>query len=231
MSRQRVLIVDDERSLIDAIAHNLRRSGYESAVATTAEAGMEQLARESFDVGVFDVMLPGASGFDLCRWVRSQANDMPIILLTARDAEDDRVHGLDCGADDYVVKPFSQRELVSRVSALLRRREMDARAAIQSQTLTVSKLRVDLSTQRVSWDGRRIVLTPSEYEVVAALARAHGAPVQRSEIVRDLWNSEHTGDERVCDVHVHSIRQKLRQVGGDPNVIETVRGLGYVLKG
>ncbi len=229
MSGERVLIVDDERPLLEGIAHNLRQAGYEPAVATTGEDAIHELERCSFDVGVFDVMLPGISGFDLCRRVRAQANDMPIILLTARDAEDDRVYGLDCGADDYVVKPFSQRELASRVAALLRRRHLDAHAAQKSQTVVVSGLRVDLSRQWVSWDGRRIALTRSEYEVVAALARAHGAPVGRTEIVRNLWDSDHTGDDRVCDVHVHSIRQKIRRAGGDPRVVRTVRGLGYAL--
>jgi two-component system alkaline phosphatase synthesis response regulator PhoP len=230
MSGERVLIVDDERPLLEGIAHNLRQAGYQPAVAMTGEEAIRHLEQQAFDVGVLDVMLPGISGFDLCRRIRADGNDMPIILLTARDAEDDRVQGLECGADDYVVKPFSQRELTSRVAALLRRREMDARAAMRSQTVIVLKLEVDLSTQRVWWDDQRILLTPSEYEVVAALARANGAPVSRGEIVRGLWNSDHTGDDRVCDVHIHSIRQKIRRVAGDPSVIRTVRGLGYALK-
>lgn len=229
MSGERVLIVDDERPLLEGIAHNLSQAGFNIEMAATAEAAIRALEHSSFDVGVFDVMLPGISGFELCRRVRAEANDMPIILLTARDAEDDRVFGLDCGADDYVVKPFSQRELTSRVVALLRRRAMDARAAKKSQTVIVSKLRVDLARQRVSWDGERLFLTPSEYEVVAALARADGEPVSRNDIVRDLWASEHTGDDRVCDVHIHSIRLKIRRAGGDPRIIKTIRGLGYSL--
>jgi DNA-binding response OmpR family regulator len=229
MSGERVLIVDDERPLLEAVAHHLRQAGYRLEVATSAEEALDRLAAGTFDVGIFDVMLPGISGFELCRRVR-QMGDMPVIMLTARDAEDDRVEGLDSGADDYVVKPFSHRELISRLQALLRRRELDAAAATRPQQLLVGKLQIDRSRRRISWDARRLHLTPSEYELLETLATAAGRTVPRSEIVRGLWDSDHTGDERVCDVHVHSIRQKLRQAGGDPAVIQTIRGIGYALR-
>jgi DNA-binding response OmpR family regulator len=230
VSGERILIVDDERPLLDGITHNLRQAGYHLHAATSAEEALQHLEQETYDVGIFDLMLPGMSGFDLCQKLRAQNNDMPIIMLTARDGEDDRVRGLQSGADDYIVKPFSQRELVSRVAALLRRREMDASAARRSQLIRVGDLEIDTATQQVTVRDRKVVLTPSEYVVLASLARAQGTTVPRVEIVRELWNSSHTGDERVCDVHVYAIRQKLRQVGCRQELIHTTRGIGYALR-
>jgi DNA-binding response OmpR family regulator len=229
VSGERILVVDDEAALLDGVAFALRRAGYSPETAANGEDALQRIERESFDVAILDVMLPGLSGFDLCRRLREDG-DMPIILLTARDAESDRVFGLESGADDYVVKPFSTRELVSRVHSILRRRQLDAEAATRSHAYAVAELRIDLLQHTADWAGSPLRLTDSEYRILAFLAEKRGAPVSRHEIVRRLWNSDHVGDERVCDVHVHAIRRKISQAGGDSRIVRTVRGEGYALR-
>ena len=166
-------------------------------------------------MAILDVMLPGVSGFDVCRRLR-ETSDMPIIMLTARDAESDRVFGLEAGADDYVVKPFSTRELVSRVRSILRRRQLDATAAAKAHEFAVGELLIDLVRHTAAWGGTRLPLTESEYKILTFLAEACGDAITRHEIMKQLWSSEYVGDERVCDVHIHALRRKIRQAGGDP---------------
>lgn len=228
MSGERILVVDDEAALTDGVAFALRRAGYETDTAATGEEALQRLEQTAYDVAILDVMLPGMSGFQVCDWLRERS-DVPIIMLTARDAEGDRVRGLDTGADDYVVKPFSTRELVSRVRSILRRRALDTRAAAQSHIYTVGDLHLDLLQHGAEWAGQPLRLTESEYQILIILAEADGMPVSRQDVMRRLWNSEYVGDERVCDVHVHSIRRKIRQAGGNDRIVQTVRGEGYAL--
>ena len=222
MSGARILIVDDEAALRDGVTFALRRAGYESESVASGEEALRRLDEAAFDVAIVDVMLPGVSGFDLCRTLRD-GGDIPIILLTALDSEFDRVQGLEIGADDYVVKPFSTRELVSRVQAILRRRHLDAAAAGRIHAFNVGQLRVDLLHHAAFWGQRRLPLTDSEFRILTFLASAEGATVSRPKIMRQLWDSDHVSDARVPDVHVHAIRRKIRLAGGDPRVAHRSR--------
>jgi DNA-binding response OmpR family regulator len=229
VNAERILVADDEPALLDGLRYALSHEGFQVETAATGEAALERALHASFDVIILDVMLPGVSGFDVCRRIR-EVSDVPIIMLTARDAEADRVRGLDLGADDYVTKPFSLRELASRVRSILRRRALDATAAADAHMLRAGRLEVDLLSGRVTYDGTEIALTPSEYELVVVLAQTPDQAVSRRAIVQRLWSSEFVGDERVCDVHVHAVRRKITAAGGDPYVIATVRGQGYALR-
>lgn len=229
MSDERILVVDDETALLEGVAFALRNAGYLADTVTTGEDALTLIDRATYDVAILDVMLPGVSGFDVCRRLR-ETSDIPIIMLTARDAESDRVFGLEAGADDYVVKPFSTRELVSRVRSILRRRQLDATAAAKAHEFAFGDLVIDLVRHTAAWGGTRLPLTESEYKILTFLAEACGDAITRHEIMKQLWNSEYVGDERVCDVHIHALRRKIRQAGGDPHLIRTVRGHGYALR-
>jgi DNA-binding response OmpR family regulator len=224
----RALVVEDEPAIRDVIAHALRSDGYEVVEAETGEAALELGARERFDVLLLDVMLPGISGVEVCRRLRaSTAGDVPILLLTARGGETDRVVGLDAGADDYVPKPFSTPELLARVRALLRRRELDRGGAA---VLRVGGLELDVSRHEARVDGRDVSLTPSEARLLAALAARPDVPVPRDDLVRELWDTEYTGGGRVCDTHVKNLRRKLERDPARPERLVTVRGVGYELR-
>jgi two-component system response regulator RegX3 len=218
----RVLVVEDEPAIREAVAYTLRSEGYEVA---EEENGMDALvtARSGYwDVLLLDVMLPDLSGVEVCRRLRDES-DVPILLLTARDAEVDRVLGLESGADDYVTKPFSMPELVSRVRALLRRRELDR----QTSVVRVGSVELDLVRHEVRVGNGRIAMTPTEFRLLALLA-SERRPFARGEIMRHLWESAWSGDERTVDVHVKNIRRRLA-IFGAAGVIETVRGVGYRL--
>jgi DNA-binding response OmpR family regulator len=173
-------------------------------------------------------MLPDVPGTEVCRRLRAEGSAVPILMLTARDAEVDRVVGLELGADDYVAKPFSRAELVSRVRAILRRRELD-RAESTSPARDLGGLRLDFATHEVSVDGEPVQLTPSEFKILALLAERPGEVFGRAEIMRHLWGSDHVGDEHPCDVHVSNIRRKIERDASRPERLLTVRGAGYRL--
>jgi two-component system, OmpR family, response regulator RegX3 len=223
-----ILVVDDEPAILDAVSYALRRDGFEVDTAADGDAAMEQARVGGFDLLVLDVMLPRQNGTDVCRALRAEGSDVPIILLTARDAEVDRVLGLELGADDYVTKPFSMAELVSRVRALLRRRELD-RAAAGAAVRQLGGLRLDLARHQVWVDGNAVHLTPSELKVLALLAEEPERVFSRRQIMEHLWQSVFVGDERACDVHVSSLRRKIERDPAQPERIVTVRGVGYKL--
>jgi two-component system response regulator RegX3 len=223
-----ILVVDDEPAILDAVSYALRRDGFDVDTAADGDAAMEQARVGGFDLLVLDVMLPRQSGTDVCRALRAEGSDVPIILLTARDAEVDRVLGLELGADDYVTKPFSMAELVSRVRALLRRRELD-RAAAGAAVRQLGGLRLDLARHQVWVDGNAVHLTPSELKVLALLAEEPERVFSRRQIMEHLWQSVFVGDERACDVHVSSLRRKIERDPAQPERIVTVRGVGYKL--
>ena len=224
---QRVLVVDDEPAIVDAVAYALAGEGYEVESRADGEAGLEAGLRGSFDVVLLDVMLPKLSGTEVCRRLRSES-DVPILMLTAKDAEVDRVLGLEIGADDYVTKPFSVAELVSRVRALLRRRELD-RAGRGYAFRRVGALSLDLARHKVDVDGREVQLTPSEFRLLALLAEEPERVYSRREIMQHLWESSYVGDERACDIHVSNLRRKVERDPDEPERILTVRGVGYKL--
>jgi len=223
---ERILVVDDEPAILDAVSYALRASGFDVDTFADGESALEAASATPFDVLVLDVRLPGLSGIEICRRLR-ESSDVPILILTAMDAEVDRVLGLEAGADDYVTKPFSIAELVSRVRAILRRRELDRSAVYGVQR--VGALELDLARHEVQVDGRTVRLTPSEFQLLALLAREPERVFTRREIMQHLWNSTYVGDQRACDIHVSNLRRKIEDDPGRPQRIVTVRGVGYKL--
>ena len=223
----KILVVDDEPAIRDAVSYALRRDGYEVEDASDGEAAVEAVRRDSFDLLVLDVMLPKLSGVDVCRTLRAESA-IPIIMLTAKSAEVERVLGLELGADDYVTKPFSMAELVSRVRALLRRRELD-RVANGALVRQVGALRLDLARHQVLIGEERVQLTPLEFKLLSVLAEEPERVLSRREIMERLWESEHVGDQRACDFHVSNLRKKIERDPARPQRLLTVRGFGYKL--
>ena len=223
---QRILVVDDEPAIVDAVSYALRASGFEVDGYSDGETALEAARTTRYDVLVLDVRLPGLSGIEICRRLRDES-DVPILLLTAMDAEVDRVLGLEAGADDYVTKPFSVAELVSRVRAILRRRELDRAAG--GAVRRVGSLELDVNRHDVRIDGRTIRLTPSEFRLLAFLAQEPERVYSRREIMQHLWDSMYVGDQRACDIHVSNLRRKIEEMPGAPTRLVTVRGVGYKL--
>jgi two-component system response regulator RegX3 len=223
----RVAVVDDEAAIRDALSYALRSDGFSVDAFESGEDVLRAVEREPGpDLIVLDLMLPGLSGTEVCRRVRA-TSPVPIIVLTARDAEVDRVMGLEAGADDYVTKPFSMAELVSRVRANLRRRELDRSS--HAPALRVGDLELDLARHDVRVAGTPVRLTPSEFKVLALLAEQPDRVFTRREIMQHLWESDYVGDQRACDIHVSNIRRKIETDAGQPRRLVTVRGVGYKL--
>ncbi len=223
----RVLVVDDEPALLDAVGYALRSEGFEVETATDGEDALQTLSDDSIELVVLDIMLPRLSGIEVCRRMR-EASDVPIILLSARDAEVDRVLGLESGADDYVTKPFSMPELLSRVRAVLRRRDLDL-AAGGSSVRRIGHLEIDPVRHVVRADGELVRLTPSEFKLLALLAGEPERVFTRREIMQHLWDSSYVGDQRACDIHMSNLRRKLERDPESPQQLITVRGVGYKL--
>jgi len=222
-----ILVVDDDPGVLDVVSFMLRREGVEVDEERDGTAALEAARTRNYDIVILDIMLPGVSGTDICRELRSES-DVPILMLTARDAEIDRVLGLEIGADDYVTKPFSTAELLSRVRAILRRRELD-RANGGATLRSLGGLQIDLSRHEVRVDGDRVHLTLSEFKVLALLAEQPDAVVSRKELMQHLWASEHVGDEHACEVHISNLRRKIERDPSQPQRLVTVRGMGYKL--
>ena len=223
----RVLVVDDEPAIQDAVGYALRSEGFDVVTAGDGEGALAAVQQHSFDLVVLDIMLPGLSGVEVCRRLR-EAGDVPIIVLSARDAEVDRVVGLESGADDYVTKPFSMAELLSRVRALLRRRDLDRRAGGAS-VRRLGRLEIDPVRHTVHVDAEPVRLTPSEFKLLALLAEEPERVFTRREIMEHLWESAYVGDQRACDIHVSNLRRKLERDPENPQHLLTVRGVGYKL--
>jgi len=215
----RILLVEDEDSIAEPLADGLRREGF---VVDRAATGAEALAAAPADVVLLDLRLPDLDGLDVCKRLRERS-DVPIIVVTARGEEADRVVGLELGADDYVVKPFGLRELIARIRAVTRR--TSTRGTTQ-EPLRVAGLEIDERARRASLEGRDLELTPKEFDLVAALARDPGAAVSRRRLLEDIWQTTWYGTSKTIDVHVAALRRKL----GDPGWIETVRGVGFRLR-
>ena len=223
----RILVADDEPDIVGPLEYALRGEGWDVAVVEDGDAALGRALAEPFDLVVLDVMLPGLSGMEVCRRLRERSG-VPIVMLTARDAEVDRVLGLELGADDYVTKPYSVAELVSRVRAILRRRELDRRGGSQG-LLSAGGIRLDFDRHRVEVDGRTVELTPSEFRILALLAAEPQRVFTRRQIMEHLWESPYVGDERACDVHVSTLRRKVERDPARPERIVTVREVGYKL--
>ena len=221
-----ILLVDDDPGVRDVVAFTLRREGFEVDEERDGPAALESGRSGRYSLVVLDVMLPGLSGIDVCRALRAES-DVPILMLTARDAEADRVLGLELGADDYVTKPFSSAELLSRVRAILRRRELDRAGGTTLRKL--GGLQIDLGRHEVLVDGERVHLTLSEFKVLSLLAEQPESVVSRRELMQHLWASEHVGDEHACEVHISNLRRKIERNPSQPERLVTVRGSGYKL--
>jgi two-component system, OmpR family, response regulator RegX3 len=221
-----VLIVDDEPAIRDAISYALRAEGFDVELTGDGEKGLEAALDGRHDVVVLDLMLPGMPGMEVCRRIRAES-PIPIIMLTAKGAEVDRVLGLEIGADDYVTKPFSMVELVSRIRATLRRRELDRSGA--PQKLRVGSLELDPLRHEARVDGEPKRLTPSEFKLLLLLAEEPERVFSRREIMQHLWDSEYVGDQRACDIHISNLRQKLERDPSHPERVVTIRGVGYKL--
>jgi two-component system, OmpR family, response regulator RegX3 len=227
MSSGRILIADDEPTVRDSVGYALAQEGFEVTPATDGDDAEAKLSDAiTFDLLILDIMMPGRSGLDICRDVRSRSA-VPIIILTAKDAEVDKVVGLEVGADDYVTKPFSVRELLGRVRAQLRRRELDRSPLAEASTIDAGPVTIDLVRHLVTVRGEQVNLTRSEFQLLRLLAARPGQVFHRSEIMEELWQSEFDGDERACDVHISNLRQKIERDAQRPELVLTVRGVGY----
>ncbi|HET6643537.1 MAG TPA: response regulator transcription factor [Gaiellaceae bacterium] len=222
----RILVVDDEPAIRDAVGYALRTEGFDVDMVADGEEALEAALGVPYDVVILDLMLPRMSGTEVCRRVRAESA-VPIIMLTARGAELDRVLGLEVGADDYVTKPFSMAELVGRIRALLRRRELDR--STPGGTLRVGTLELDPMRHQASVAGEPKRLTPSEFKLLLFLAMEPERVFSRREIMQHLWDSDYVGDQRACDIHISNLRQKLEEDPANPERIVTVRGIGYKL--
>ena len=222
-----VLLVEDEKSIAAPFAAALARGGFRPSVAHTGAEAVEMASELDPDIVLLDLSLPDIDGRDLCRQLRLDS-DVPIIMVTASGTVTDRVVGLELGADDYVTKPFSTAELLSRVRAILRRRELD-RANGGAAVRRLGGLHIDLGRHEVLVDGERVHLTLSEFKVLALLAEQPESIVSRRELMQHLWASEHVGDEHACEVHISNLRRKIERDASKPERLVTVRGLGYKL--
>ena len=232
MSSGRILVADDEPSVRESVGYALGQEGFDVTIAGDGDDADAKIGEGEvpFDLLILDIMMPGRSGLDLCRDVRGRS-PVPIILLTAKDAEVDKVVGLEVGADDYVTKPFSVRELLGRVRALLRRRELDRASSTEGagSSIDAGDVSIDLARHLVTIRDEPINLTRSEFQVLRLLAERPGQVFSRLEIMEELWQSEFSGDVRACDVHISNLRQKVERDPQDPELVVTVRGIGYKL--
>jgi two-component system, OmpR family, response regulator RegX3 len=227
MSAGRILIADDEPSVRDSVGYALAQEGFEVTPAVDGEDAEAQIGEGMpFDLLILDIMMPGKSGLDICRDVRSRSA-VPIIVLTAKDAEVDKVVGLEVGADDYVTKPFSVRELLGRVRAQLRRRELDRSPLAEATKIESGQVSIDLARHLVTVRGTQVNLTRSEFQLLRLLAGRPGEVFGRAQIMEELWQTEFDGDERACDVHISNLRQKVERDPQHPELVVTVRGVGY----
>ena len=219
-----VMVIEDEKEIRDLVRYNLERAGFRVAVAADGEEGLERIFGARPDAVVLDLMLPGRNGLEVLRELRAEptTRDLPVIVLTARAAEMDKLLGFEHGADDYLTKPFSPRELVARVQALLRR----ARPAGGAEAVEAGLLRIDPGAHEATFDGSPLTLTPREFELLEFLARHPGRVHSREELLRKVWGYDYVGETRTVDVHVRRLRVKL---GERHHVIETVTGSGYKL--
>jgi two-component system response regulator RegX3 len=224
----RVLVVEDEESFSDALSYMLRREGFDAAVAGTGPDAIAEFDRGGADIVLLDLMLPGLSGTEVCRQLRSRSN-VPIIMLTAKDSEVDKVVGLELGADDYVTKPYSARELVARIRAVLRRRGEAADSPGEGM-LEAGPVRMDVERHVVAVDGETVALPLKEFDLLEFLLRNAGRVLTRGQLIDRVWGADYVGDTKTLDVHVKRLRAKLEPDPANPKYLLTVRGLGYKLE-
>ena len=222
----RVLIVEDEESFADPLAFLLRKEGFTAAVAGTGQQALEEFDRNGADIVLLDLMLPGMSGTDVCKQLR-QRSAVPVIMVTARDSEIDKVVGLELGADDYVTKPYSARELIARIRAVLRRGSDSDESGMGDGVLEAGPVRMDVDRHIVSVNGEQITLPLKEFDLLEYLMRNSGRVLTRGQLIDRVWGADYVGDTKTLDVHVKRLRSKIEQDPASPRHLVTVRGLGY----
>ncbi len=241
---RKILVVDDEPVLVETIAYNLEQAGFSVTTAADGSSAIEAAHREMPDLIILDIMLPEMDGLEVCRQLRrdSETATTPIMMLTAKGDEIDKVVGLEVGADDYVTKPFGRRELLARVRALLRRSEyvpadneparQNAIEEVPRQTreLAVGPVRIDLAGRRVFCRGQELELQPKQFDLLTYLVRNRGTVLTRDQLLHNVWGYDYAGDTRTVDVHIRWLREKLEQDPASPKLIQTVRGVGYVFR-
>jgi DNA-binding response OmpR family regulator len=241
---RKILVVDDEAVLVETIAYNLEQAGYQVTTAADGASALEAAHRETPDLIILDIMLPEMDGLEVCRQLRRESNTAttPIMMLTAKGDEIDKVVGLEVGADDYVTKPFGRRELLARVRAMLRRadyvpsteeraeKETSREVPRPSRELVAGPLRIDLAGRRVNCRGQELELQPKQFDLLTYLVRNRGTVLTRDQLLQNVWGYDYVGDTRTVDVHVRWLREKLEEDPANPRLIQTVRGVGYCFR-
>ncbi|MBN2240709.1 MAG: response regulator transcription factor [Dehalococcoidales bacterium] len=231
MPANKVLIIEDDRNLLDTLAYNLRREQYTVITSSDGLEAVELARSEKPDLMVLDIMLPGQSGLEVCRIVRKEMT-LPILMLTAKNEEVDKIIGLEIGADDYMTKPFSMRELIARIRAMLRRLEM---SSIQKpgteKIIIIDNLEIDTERHRATLTGVELELSPKEYDLLVFLASNKGFVFNREQLLEKVWGYDYAGDTRTVDVHIRWLRQKIEFEPSKPEKLITVRGAGYKIEG
>lgn len=230
---QKILVVDDEQSIVTLLKYNLETAGYIVEVAYDGEEALKKVETEQPELIVLDVMLPKKDGIEVCKTIRSDKNLVPILMLTAKDDEFDRVLGLELGADDYMTKPFSPREVVARVKAILRRSQFVneiEKEDVDDEDIIIGSIRIRPEFFEVYKEDELLELTPKEFELLLYLIERQGRVITREHMLNSVWNYEFAGDSRIVDVHISHLRDKLEENSKQPKLIKTVRGLGYKLE-
>ena len=229
--KKTILIVEDEKNIVDILRFNLQREGYDTLEAYDGEDGLDKARSGKPDLILLDVMLPRMNGFDVCRALREGGSNVPVVILTAREEETDKVLGLEIGADDYITKPFSMRELIARVGANIRRTAMSApaaRSAAESAMTVAGDLSINTDSHQVFRAGKVIELTQREYELLTFLASHPNKVYARIDLMEQVWNYGYVGDDaRTVDVTVRRLREKIEEDPANPRYILTRRGAGY----
>ncbi|MBT2648210.1 response regulator transcription factor [Bacillus sp. ISL-34] len=232
---KKILVVDDEQSIVTLLQYNLEQAGYSVITALDGEQGLEAAVDIRPDLVVLDLMLPKMDGLEVCKQLRQQKINIPILMLTAKDDEFDKVLGLELGADDYLTKPFSPREVVARIKAILRRSQFQSNGSESSQDqedglLKLGELKVFPERYEAFFDEQQLELTPKEFELLLYLAKNKGRVLTRDQLLSAVWNYDFAGDSRIVDVHISHLREKIEKDTKKPLYIKTIRGLGYKLE-
>lgn len=223
----RILIVDDEPSITEFVSYAMQKEGYLTEIASDGEEALRKIEQQHFDLFILDIMLPGIDGYELCRRIRTKMST-PILFLSARDTELNKVVGLELGADDYLAKPFGVRELLARTRALLRRGQ--GNEMVSGNEISAGGITLNEDTHVAQGDKGAIDLTPREFELLACLMRNAGKVVSREDLLHDAWNWEFITETKTVDTHIKRLRDKIESAGYDPKLVETVRGYGYRFK-
>lgn len=228
---QKILIVDDEESIVTLLKYNIEQAGFETEVAYTGQEALDQTNVHLFDLIILDVMLPEMDGMEVCKLLRQKQIQTPVLMLTAKDDEFDKVLGLELGADDYLTKPFSPREVVARIKAILRRMNYTTKGeTTETPSIQIADLIVYPEQYEATIKAEQMILTPKEFELLLYLARNKGRVLSRDQLLASVWNYDFVGDTRIVDVHISHLREKIEPDTKKPVYIKTIRGLGYKLE-